>query len=89
MLLVQGKTRVGNSCQGAGSPEEVRGKLPAPWMMGILGSKDTLSCFVQTSFFKAAPGCFLCTLEAVPWTRGRLKPAGTKEELVSGGGWTE
>lgn len=88
MFLVQGKNPCGKSCHGAGLPEELRGKLPSPWMMGVLGSKGTLSCFLTTFFFKVLPGCVLCTLEAVPSTGGRVKAAGTKEGLVRGEGWT-
>ena len=76
---------VGKSCLGAGLPEELRGTLLSSWTMGILG---TLSCFLTTFFLEALPGCFFCPLEAVPLTGGCVKPAGNKEELVSGGCWT-
>ena len=85
MLLVQGKSHAGKSCHRAGLPEELHGTLSSSWTMGILG---TLSFFLKTFFFKALPGCFLCTMEAVPLTGGKQKLAGNEEELVSGGCWT-
>ena len=76
---------VGKSCHGAGLPEELHGTLLSSWIMGILG---TLPCFLKTFFFKALPGYFLCTVEAVPLTGGWVKPAENKEELVIGECWT-
>ena len=84
MLLVQGK-----SWCGAGSPEELRGKLPPSWMTGMLGSEGLL-----TRFLKAVPARSLRALlvlgktETVPLTGGRPKPAETEKDLVSGECWT-
>lgn len=84
MLLLKRKSWC-RDCSGAGSPEDLRGKLPPLLTTGMLGSEGLL-----TRFLKAVPVVSLRALltlaemEAAPLTGGGPKAAETRKDLVSG-----
>lgn len=74
---------------GAGSPEDLRGKLPPGLTAGMLGSEGLLTRFPMV-IPELCLYAFLMlgAMEALPLIGGRPEPAETEKDLVSGECWT-